>query len=64
MKNARLIEVYEVQSPSFPDLGLDAQISHGINDWLAIDAAGREFFGRSKSEAVSSLRTFNLGAAQ
>ena len=45
MKTAnRMIEVYEIPSPSFNDLNLDQQISFGINDWIAIDIDGHEFF--------------------
>ena len=60
MKTAnRMIEVYEIPSPSFNDLNLDQQISFGINDWVAVDTNGREFFGRSKMEAIEALVTYH-----
>lgn len=42
---------YEVHNPSFNDIGLDAQIAFGINDWCAEGADGHPFFGRTKAEA-------------
>lgn len=42
---------FEIHSPGLSDMTLDQQIEVGINDWCAIDGQGREFFGRSKSEA-------------
>ena len=51
-------EVYEVASPSFNDLNLDQQITFGINDWLAVDKHGREFFGRTRDEAIIACRSY------
>lgn len=52
-------EIYEVLSPSFGDLNIDQQIQFGINDWVAVDANGREFFGRTKDDAVEYCQNFN-----
>lgn len=42
---------YEICNPSFPDLDLDTQIQHGINDWLAPGPNGHPYFGQSAEEA-------------
>jgi hypothetical protein len=47
-------ECYEVRNPSFSDLNIEQQIEYGINDWVAVDRKGREFFGRTKAEALSA----------
>ena len=46
-----LEEVYEVVSPSIPDLGLDEQVKHGCNDWKAVCSDGAVFFGKESHEA-------------
>ena len=46
-----LIEVYEVVSPSIPDMFLDEQVAAGCNDWKAETSDGASFIGRSHHEA-------------
>jgi len=60
---ARPIECYEVASPSFRDLSLEEQIECKINDWVARDSQGREFYGRSHDEAMTALTNYNCRAA-
>lgn len=54
-------ETYEVASPSFRDMSLDEQIRVGVCDWVHVDASGREFFGRSKSDAERIARDWQAG---
>ncbi len=45
------MEIHEILNPSFGDMNIEQQIEAGINDWVARDREGREFFGRSREEA-------------
>jgi hypothetical protein len=47
----KMNQAYEVRSPSFSDMNLEAQIDAGINDWCAEGASGHQYFGQSKAEA-------------
>lgn len=52
-------EVYEVSNPSFRDMNIEQQIDAGINDWVAKDQDGCEFFGQSKDQALAAANMFN-----
>jgi hypothetical protein len=54
----QVVECYEVRNPSFSDLNIEQQIEFGINDWVASDRNGREFFGRTKAEALAACRSY------
>jgi hypothetical protein len=47
----KLDSAYEILSVSFRDIPLSDQIRYGINDWRADDLEGRDFYGRTQSEA-------------
>jgi len=53
-----IVEIYEVLNPSFSDMNIDQQIEAGINDWLACDSKGREFFGRTRDEAICAANNY------
>lgn len=57
------MEVYEVLNPSFGDMNIELQIAAGINDWVARDDAGREFFGQTRDEAVRLANEYNSKGA-
>jgi hypothetical protein len=53
------MEVYEICNPSFGDMNIEEQIEAGINDWVARDTQGREFFGQTRDEALRAARVYN-----
>ena len=50
---------HEVRSPDFPDMNIEDQIEAGINDWVAIDKAGRKFFDKTREGADAMCREYN-----
>ncbi|HUV74189.1 MAG TPA: hypothetical protein VMW79_07765 [Anaerolineae bacterium] len=56
-----MIDVYEVASPSIPDLDLEEQIAAGCNDWIAEVEGGAVFFGRTEAEAREQAERWELG---
>jgi hypothetical protein len=52
-------EVFEIPSQSFKDIPLEQQIAFGINDWQAVDKHGRDFFGRTREEAITNCRNYH-----
>jgi hypothetical protein len=55
-----LTDLYEADSQSFKDIPLDKQIELGINDWVAEDADGHQFFGRTADDAANNCVRYNL----
>jgi hypothetical protein len=53
------VDFYEVANPSFNDMTLEEQVKVHVNDWVAEDRAGRQFFGRSRSEAIRNARCYH-----
>lgn len=49
---------YEIHNPSFPDMSLEQQIEHGINDWCAEGNSGHPYFGRTQAEAEALRAQF------
>lgn len=45
------LDIYEVCNPSFNDMNLEQQCAAAVNDWIAEDFKGHQFFGRTASEA-------------
>lgn len=56
------LDFHEVVNPSFNDMTLADQILHGVNDWVAEDRDGKQFFGRTCSEAIRAAKRYH-GAA-
>ena len=50
---------HEVNNPDFNDLTLEQQEFAGINDWVAVDKAGRKFFAKTREEADAMCREYN-----
>ena len=53
------LEIYEVCNPSFNDMTLEQQCAVAVNDWVAEDSNGRQFFGRTASEARRAALCFH-----
>ena len=54
-------KAHEVRNPSFSDMNIDQQIEAGVNDWVACDYDGREFYGQSSQEATDGAKRYNFG---
>ncbi len=52
------LELYEVCNPSFNDMNIEQQCAVAVNDWVAEDSEGRQFFGRTASEARRAALRF------
>ena len=55
-----MFKAYEVRNPSFSDMDLDVQISHGINDWVVEGKSGHFYYGRSAAEAMKIAASYDF----
>lgn len=60
MTNSKASTTHEVHNPSFNDMTLDEQIDQGVNDWMCLDRAGRQFIGQSRKAAEKMRADYNL----
>ncbi len=56
------LEIYEVCNPSFNDMDLQQQCAVAVNDWIAEDPEGHQFFGRTASEARRAALRYHSDA--